>query len=150
VQGQIFSIDAVDAGSSLWILIRTPGVGPQAKGVIEEADPSTGATRRRIQLGSSIPYDAILVGTRLWVVTLDGKLLYVEDDHVTEVEHSGPALNRIASDGSYLWTVAENGDVTQRSLTTFNKVMRAFPKLAPTALAFVNLDSYGSPSPTNP
>jgi hypothetical protein len=107
-------LDAVGAGPDVVWLLGAEGEGADRAGSVSRRDPATGSTIGTIRLGSSIPVDAAAVGERLWIVTADGGVYFSEDDAATKVA-GGPAQAWVLADTERLFTVGEDGDLTERS-----------------------------------
>jgi hypothetical protein len=130
--GEIVALDALAGGDgeSVWVLYAT-GSGSARRGSVARLDPATGAAGQAVSVGRSIPADALAVGSTLWVAATDGALVAVEDRTARRVA-SGPPLLRVLADGGRLWTVAENGDVVER--TSSGETSRTFEGVMPNAI----------------
>jgi hypothetical protein len=115
VEGEIVGLDALagDGSGSLWVTTAT-GSGSDRRGAVVPLDPSSGAARPAVDLGSSIPMHATPVEGSLWVAAHDGRVVEVKGTSARGAA-SGGALLWILAEGTTMWTVAEDGDVAERA-----------------------------------
>ena len=132
VPGDIAALDGLAGGEvdTIWTLLAT-GEGTARRGSLARIDPDTGEILTTVSLGSSIAADAVVARATLWVAASDGALYAVEGGTVRRVA-AGPPLMRVLSDGTDLWTVAENGDVVARDAA--GKPVRTFAGVMPNAI----------------
>jgi hypothetical protein len=114
LDGDVQSLDGIttDGVDTVWILLSRKD-GDRRRGIVLELDASTGSRRSEHRLGSSIPAHAAYDLGRLWIATLDGRLILLKGNESKTIA-SGPPLMWVVVDGDRMWTVAENGDVTLR------------------------------------
>ena len=117
VEGEIVGLDALagDDGGPLWVTTAV-GSGTARHGAVAMLVGVDGGTGGPVDLGASIPMHAVWVGDALWVATNDGGLYEVRGTQARRAA-SGPPLLWAVAEGSRFWTVAENGDVVERSET---------------------------------
>lgn len=127
LSGGISSLEALtgDGDDHVWALVTT-GTGRALRGNVVSMDAASGGTTATIGLGSSIPSHAVFTGGTLWVAAIDGRLFAVGGSTAREVAKGAPLMWVLADQGR-LWTVAENGDLTERNgsgsgLQTFKAV----------------------------
>ena len=127
LSGGISSLEALtgDGDDRIWALVTT-GTGRTLRGSVVGMDATSGGITATIRLGSSIPSHAVFAEGTLWVAAIDGRLFAVGGSTAREVARGAPLIWVLADEGR-MWTVAENGDLTERSgsgseLRTFKAV----------------------------
>ena len=117
IDGEIVGLEGLsgDGSSSLYVLVAR-GSGSGRSGAVIPIDAAAAETTTAIDLGKSIPMHAAYAGGTTWVAGIDGSLFMIEGASARRVA-SGPPLLWVATDGTKIWTVAENGDVVERSGT---------------------------------
>jgi hypothetical protein len=138
LSGAIVSHDGVLADESGFWALLVKQSGGRNRGVVEHLDPST-LPSELIQLGSTIPVHATRFGGRLWVATVDGRILTLASGASTQIVGPGKPLSLIAVDSSSVWTVGEDGDVTLRDRVTAH-VRHLYRQVAPEAISLLDVD----------
>lgn len=100
---------------SVTVLLLQPTNG-EPRGRMVEVEPENARKLASHAFGTSIPYDSGGIGSDVWVVTIDGKLLRVTQDGKVETAWvSAVPLIHVAVDADNTWTVDEQGGVSVRS-----------------------------------
>jgi hypothetical protein len=127
LSGGISSLAALtrEGDERVWALVTT-GSGRALRGSVVAIDATSGEITTTIPLGSSIASHAVFAGGTLWVAAIDGRLFKGTASTAREVAKGVPLMWVLADEGR-LWTIAENGDVTERNgsgsgLRTFKAV----------------------------
>lgn len=114
VEGDIVSLSAIagNGRDAVWVLLAR-GSERNRTGTVVRLDAASGKPDATIELGRSLPMSATVAGGKLWVAAIDGRL-YTLDGTTARAVDSGVPLVWIAAGSDRTWTVAENGDVTER------------------------------------
>lgn len=115
IEGDLVGLDALssDGSRSLYVLVAR-GSGSQRRGAVVPVDAEIAEPKAAIELGTSIPMHAAFAGGKTWIAGIDGGVFTVDGDMAAKRIASGPPLVFLATDGTRIWTVAENGDVVER------------------------------------
>lgn len=133
LSGEISSLEALTGNGTdrVWALVTT-GESSTLRGGVVGMDAAGGEVVATIELGPSVPSHAVFAGEILWVAAIDGRLYAVDGSTARRVADGAP-LMWIFAGGGRLWTIAENGDVTERIFT--GRAVRTFPAVNPNATA---------------
>jgi len=116
VEGDLVGLDGIASGDadSVWVSLAAGSKGGR-EGSMSRIDAKSAALIGSVSLGSSIPIHATFAAGRLWVGTVDGKLFSLDGAKSRQIA-SGPPLVWVLAADDRLYTVADNGDVTERAL----------------------------------
>lgn len=116
--GEVLSLDGLVDGRAgrLWALVSVAEKDART-GKLVEIDQASGEPRLHLDVGASVPMSAAQTGDGGWVAMLDGRLLRIGENSVSEIDHGAPLI-WAAAETSELWTVDETGDATLRDATS--------------------------------
>ena len=116
VEGDLVGLEGIASGDAdgVWVSLAA-GTKADRAGSVSRIDARSGTVEGSVPLGSSIPIHASFAAGRLWIGTVDGKLFSVDGLEPRQIA-SGAPLVWVLSGEDRIFTVADNGDVTERAL----------------------------------